>query len=1033
MRPLRSTLSLVLTGVLLMMAAGVARAEEPAAPDTSISGTVTGTPGQPLPSVDVVPYLWDEATRTYDTVGGDAMTNSEGVFTISGIPEGWYTLHFNPEDPDYPERWWNGRTSLEGADRFQVVAGSPNVGMDAQLLAGEVAEGSLAGTVTDRDGQPLGGATVTAYEYLEYEDEDGGYSTVEERGSATVAADGTYTIGSLPEGQYYLKAALSGHVSRWWPDARDQWQADLIDLRVDRTATGIDLRLEAGGTISGQLTGSDGPLAGAEVYAYLWDDEDEYFAEAGSATTDGDGRYIIGELPSGDYTLRFEAPSGSGYVSQWWSDRRDEESADTFPLTSGAVLTGKDARLALGATVTGTVTDAAGFPLPGVEVIPYLWDEGSQTYDTVGGDAMTNADGIFTITGIPEGHYTLRFDSEDDAYAGQWWRGRSHQSLADRFEALVGQPSEGMDVRLAPGSSISGTVTGSKAQPLSGVEVGAYLILPSGRSEEAVATAETDENGRYSIRGLPAGTYTLHFRPSDGVHASKWWHSGDAVLQKGTILSGKVTDKAGNPVGQALICLHWRPTGDGGCGAESDQNGNYTWPGALEPDTYDLAVWVGGFDTGTRYEVGAVTIEAGVEAKTRDIVVDLGSQRRMGAQRSMAVQAAVDSVPTGEGFAVAAGASIRGKDVQLALEGAEAELTGPVPTISGQVLVGAVLTASAGDWQPAPVSLAYQWKRNGTPIAGATASTYRVQVADVNSTLSVTVTASRSGFAPLAKTSTATSKVPKAAKLTKTPTPTVSGKVRVGGTLTANAGSWKPSPVSLSYQWYRSGSKIDGATKRTYTLVAADKSRRITVRVTGSRIGYAPVVRTSKETKKVAAGVLATAKPKISGTARVGKTLTVKTGAWKPAATTFTYRWYRGGKRIQAAKGASYTLVAADKGKKITVTVTGSSPGYTSASRKSAKTKAVVAGALTPATPTITGTAVVGHVLSANPGAWRPAGVTFSYQWYRSGRAIKSATRSTYALTSADVGKIVTVRVTGSLRGYRSSIGTSAGMPVTFE
>ncbi len=67
------------------------------------------------------------------------------------------------------------------------------------------------------------------------------------------------------------------------------------------------------------------------------------------------------------------------------------------------------------------------------------------------------------------------------------------------------------------------------------------------------------------------------------------------------------------------------------------------------------------------------------------------------------------------------------------------------PTISGTAVVGRALTASPGTWSPAGVSIAYQWLRDGQPIANATARTYRVARADVGHALSVQVTASRAG------------------------------------------------------------------------------------------------------------------------------------------------------------------------------------------------------------------------------------------------------------------------------------------------
>lgn len=65
-----------------------------------------------------------------------------------------------------------------------------------------------------------------------------------------------------------------------------------------------------------------------------------------------------------------------------------------------------------------------------------------------------------------------------------------------------------------------------------------------------------------------------------------------------------------------------------------------------------------------------------------------------------------------------------------------------LPTITGTLQLGQVLSASQGAWSGSPTSYAYQWGRNGAAIAGATASTYTVQSADLGAQLTVTVTAS---------------------------------------------------------------------------------------------------------------------------------------------------------------------------------------------------------------------------------------------------------------------------------------------------
>lgn len=66
------------------------------------------------------------------------------------------------------------------------------------------------------------------------------------------------------------------------------------------------------------------------------------------------------------------------------------------------------------------------------------------------------------------------------------------------------------------------------------------------------------------------------------------------------------------------------------------------------------------------------------------------------------------------------------------------------------------------------------------------------------------------------------------------------------------------------------------------------------------------------------------------------------------------------------------------------------------------------------AVPTISGTAQVGATLTAANGTWLPAGLTFTRQWYAAGVAIPGATATTYVPVVGDVGKVISVRVTGS-------------------
>ncbi|TFC21556.1 cell wall-binding repeat-containing protein [Cryobacterium sp. MDB2-10] len=177
-----------------------------------------------------------------------------------------------------------------------------------------------------------------------------------------------------------------------------------------------------------------------------------------------------------------------------------------------------------------------------------------------------------------------------------------------------------------------------------------------------------------------------------------------------------------------------------------------------------------------------------------------------------------------------------------------------------------------------------------------------------------------------------------------------------------------------------------------------------------------------------APGILVPATPTVTGSASVGSTLTAVPGAWSPATAAFAHQWLRDGADIPGATSATYTPVAADLGTALSVRVTGSAPGYlpVSAAATSVPTAVVVAGTLVVGTPTITGTAAVGALLTAIPGTWAPAGVNFAYQWLANGTPIAGATAAGYTPVAADAGTTLTVRVTGTAPGYQPASAVSA-------
>ena len=286
--------------------------------------------------------------------------------------------------------------------------------------------------------------------------------------------------------------------------------------------------------------------------------------------------------------------------------------------------------------------------------------------------------------------------------------------------------------------------------------------------------------------------------------------------------------------------------------------------------------------------------------------------------------------------------------------------------------------------------------------------------------------------------------------------PTITGTARVGETLTASTTGITDSDgltnATFTYQWLADDAAISGATGSTYMLVAADVGKAIKVQVSFSDDADNAESLTSAATAAVtAANSPATGAPTITGTARVGETLTASTTGISDSDgltnATFTYQWIKldsnlNDSDISGATSSTYTLVAgdADTGIKVRVSFTDDRGNTESLTTESAL---IVTAANSPATgaPTITGTAQVGETLTASTTGISDSdgltNATFTYQWIKldsnlNDSDISGATSSTYTLVAGDADTGIKVRVSFTDdRGNTESLTTESALIVT--
>jgi hypothetical protein len=167
-----------------------------------------------------------------------------------------------------------------------------------------------------------------------------------------------------------------------------------------------------------------------------------------------------------------------------------------------------------------------------------------------------------------------------------------------------------------------------------------------------------------------------------------------------------------------------------------------------------------------------------------------------------------------------------------------------------------------------------------------------------------------------------------------------------------------------------------------------------------------------------------TTAPAVTGTAKVGSTLTVSNGTWSGSPTAYTYQWQSCTSStsctdIAGAANQTYVVRNTDAGKKLRAVVTASNAdGKSTANSNMTDTVAASGGPVNTARPSVTGDAVVGSPLTVDNGTWTGAPTSFTYQWLQCDQfggacvQVVGATGKTYGVRLADVSSRMRVDVT---------------------
>ncbi|GAA1925284.1 carboxypeptidase regulatory-like domain-containing protein [Nocardioides marmoribigeumensis] len=887
------------------------------APPRKLSGKVTTGGSTALDGADVTVerrVVLPDRTR-WDYVDS-ATTDAGGLWNLSVAP-GTYRVVYSAAGK-VPE-WWNGARSADNATPVTVTtADVPNLN---ENLDGA---GAISGKVTDGLGN-VGDAEVTLYrprgplhpnEWVE----------TDYTGTDT---DGTYSFPDLGGGPYRLGFDASGHKSEFYNNAATVGAAATVTVTDGATSTVNDV-LAPFPKVSGTVRRPDNSPASSafvSIYRRTTAGGTTSFDEVENLMADASGAWSY-RVPAGSYVV---CAFTYGLPFECRNDKAVPE-AGIVTAVSTADVTGLDVTLNNPGKIHGTLSeDGTGKKLSEGYIEPYVSTPAG--WVRLSRSAYTSDTGTYTLDLMLPGTYRLGFRAA--GHADEFYLDKTTVATATDVPVTAGGDATA-NGSLAKRGTVSGRVLGTNGKPAEDASVYAVRKATDGTYSSYAGYGYTDADGKY-LFDLPPGTYKLQYATSDN-RVSEYYNNAATAAAAQTVT-----------VGTAAVTLSDVLLGDG-----ASISGTVGFPTA--PEGWASTVVVRNASTGDLVGIDSVTTTSPVY---RIDSLAAGSYRVefargvYGTNTELAEgqfwQAKSESAGVGSATPITLTATQQKTAVNATLVRG-GTVTGSLrsSTVPGHALAGCVVTAYTSTGKFAERT-GYS-KEDGTfRVTGLTTGGYLLRVAggecgagsryyDGDGTLGVTPgDAAAKAMTRGANVALGTVSVPAAPALQNTAAPTVTGTAKVGSTLTAKPGTWSQSGTTFAYQWLRGTTAITGATASTYKPTATDVGKQLRVRVTASKAGFSSSSAQSALTAAVAKGTLTCGTPTVSGTVKVGKTLTGAPSSCTPAATA-AYAWLRDGVVITGKTAKTYTLVSADKGHQIQFRVKWTKAGYNTATRLSAKT-----------------------------------------------------------------------------------------------
>jgi len=485
----------------------------------AIEGLVTRDPdGQPIKKALI------ELIAENQAEGGDytALTGPDGAFRIEGIVPGRYHL-FAERTGLLDSEKQRGRSD---GRILTLTAGEEVKDLHLRLQAAAV----MRGRVTDEDGDPLPNAEVTVL----HQTFVAGHKRWEQAGAERTNDLGEYRVANLSAGNFYVsvspppdfktlienagaaasernqnaaeKSASTSYQTVYYPGTSDRSQAAPIQLRPgDDFPANFTLTPMPSLSIRGSVVNVP-PRASATIMLQSRD----FSVVLNGAEMHKDGSFIIRDVSPGNYTILATIEGSTMPMMARQSLQVGSTNVEGLRLAPqpGTTIRGQ-MRVESKTGTSRFDTERVFLALPSLDSEQ---DDGMLAgRESFSSMAHVAPDGTFQWTDVPPGSYYVQVVG--DANANDGWFVKSvlaaGREINDSGVTLNGGTVPLEVVISANGGVVEGVVVDQKGEPVSNAIV---VAVPEARLRTRLdhyRKTVSDQSGRFSLRGVRSGDYTL--------------------------------------------------------------------------------------------------------------------------------------------------------------------------------------------------------------------------------------------------------------------------------------------------------------------------------------------------------------------------------------------------------------------------------------------------------------------------------------------------------------------------------------------